>query len=203
MTFTFIITLLTICLLGAMSPGPSLAIVVKHSLAGGRLYGILCAWSHACGIFIYALLTISGLSIVFQHYPILFTTISYLGAAYLAYLGIRSLLSKGGIRDKLQSGEQGSVIKAMRDGFAISILSPKIALFFIALFSQFITEGQAGTDKTIIAFMPAIIDGLWYTLIAAIFSSHSVVERIRSKAAIIDKITGLILISLAIKVIFI
>ncbi|MBF9001496.1 LysE family translocator [Vibrio nitrifigilis] len=203
MTFTFFSTLLSICLLGAMSPGPSLAVVAKHSLSGGRLYGVTTAWSHSLGILIYAILTISGLSLVLERSPFAFKSITYLGAAYLAYLGVRSLLSKGGIEDKLKSGEKSSILEAIRDGFAISILNPKIALFFIALFSQFIGVSQAVQDKAIISVIPPLLDGLWYTLIAIILSSSNVIERIRAKASLIDKISGIILLSLAVKVIFI
>lgn len=202
MTLSFIITLFTICLLGAMSPGPSLAVVAKHSLTGGRLYGIAVAWSHALGILIYAFLTMSGLSILLTHSPMLFKAITYLGAAYLAYLGIRSLLSKGGLEDKLKSGNKVSIKQVMIDGLAISLLNPKIALFFIALFSQFINEANSVSMNLVIAFTPAILDGLWYTLVAIILSNSAIIEHIRSKASVIDKITGLLLILLALKVVF-
>lgn len=203
MTLTFFCTLLGICLLGAMSPGPSLAVVAKHSLSEGRLYGVTSAWSHSLGIFIYAILTIGGLSIVLEHSPFVFKSITYLGASYLAYLGIRSLLSKGGIEDKLKSGEKSSILEAIRDGFAISILNPKIALFFIALFSQFLGISQTVEDKAIISVIPPLLDGLWYTLIAIILSSSKVIERIRARASLIDKVSGIILLLLAVKVIFI
>ena len=61
MTLTTWLSLLAISALGAMSPGPSLAMVVKHSLAGGRTNGIATAWAHASGIAIYAFITLIGL----------------------------------------------------------------------------------------------------------------------------------------------
>jgi len=203
MSLTFFITLFIICLVGAMSPGPSLAIVAKHSLSGGRLYGIVSAWSHSLGIFVYALLTISGLSMILKHSPLMFKTITFMGAAYLAYMGICSVLSKGGIADKLKSGEQESFKEAMRDGFAISILNPKITLFFIALFSQFIGVSQTTFDKAVISVLPALLDGLWYSVIAIILSSSTVVKKLRANASLIDKISGTVLLFLAIKILFI
>ena len=202
MTFSFFITLFGICLLGAMSPGPSLAVVAKHSLTGGRLYGIAVAWAHAFGILIYAFLTMSGLSILLTHSPMVFQGITYLGAGYLAYLGIRSLLAKGGIEDKLKSGTQASIKQVMLDGLAISLLNPKIALFFLALFSQFINASNTGLMNLVIAFTPAILDGLWYSLIAVILSNNNLITHIRNKAVIIDRVTGILLILLAVKVIF-
>ncbi len=101
MTFTVWLSLFTICLLGAMSPGPSLAIVAKHSLAGGRLNGLATAWAHAFGIGIYAFITLIGLAVLLQQSPFLFKTISYCGAGYLAYLGFNALKSKGGVARSL------------------------------------------------------------------------------------------------------
>ena len=199
MTITLFITLLPICLLGAMSPGPSLAVVAKHSLSAGRINGLVSAWSHSCGILIYALLTISGLSVVLQHSPIIFRCINYLGVSYLVYLGIKALQSKGGIAEKIRSGEKGTKIQAARDGFAISILNPKIALFFIALFSQFMSTSYTISEMTVVVLMPALIDGLWYSFIAMILSSSVVVERIHRRASLIDKVSGGFLLLLAAK----
>ena len=62
MELTVWLSLLFVCLLGAMSPGPSLAMVIRHTLGGGPLKGITCAWAHALGIGVYALVTLAGLA---------------------------------------------------------------------------------------------------------------------------------------------
>lgn len=200
MTFTVWLSLFTICLLGAMSPGPSLAIVAKHSLAGGRLNGLATAWAHAFGIGIYAFITLIGLAVLLQQSPFLFKAISYCGAGYLAYLGFNALKSKGGVAAKLESGERVSVWQSAREGFLISLLSPKIALFFIALFSQFVSVGEAWSAKVVIVATPLIVDGLWYTLITFLLSSPLLIEKIRSKAQLIDRLSGVVLILLAVRV---
>jgi threonine/homoserine/homoserine lactone efflux protein len=119
MTFTIWLSLFTISILGAMSPGPSLAMVAKHSLAGGRGNGISTAWAHAFGIAIYAFITLLGLAVMLHNSPMLFKGISYCGAVYLAYLGIKSLCSKGGVLQKLQSGQAISLKESARDIFFI------------------------------------------------------------------------------------
>lgn len=201
MTLTVWLSLFTVCLLGAMSPGPSLAIVAKHSLAGGRINGIVTAWAHACGIGVYAIISLVGLSVVLQQSPMLFKAISLMGAAYLAYLGVNALRSKGGVAAKLESGERTTLLQSAREGFLISILNPKIALFFIALFSQFVALGNVISNQLIIVATPLIVDGLWYTLITLVLSSARVVEHIRTKAVLIDRLSGVILILLAIRVV--
>lgn len=202
MTFTIWLSLLTICLLGAMSPGPSLAIVAKHSLAGGRQHGLATAWAHAFGIGVYALITVLGLSVLLHQFPLLFKTISLLGALYLAWLGFNAIRSKGGIVERLESGKKVSVASAAKEGLFISLLSPKIALFFTALFSQFVVVGSELTDKAIIVTTPLIIDGLWYTLITFMLSSPRLLNGLKSKARLIDQLSGLVLILLAARVIY-
>lgn len=201
MTFTIWLSLFTICILGAMSPGPSLAMVAKHSLAGGRLNGLATAWAHAFGIGIYAFVTLIGLAVVLQQSPLLFKSISYAGAAYLAYLGYNALRSKGGVAARLESGEQTSVWQSAKEGFLISLLSPKIALFFIALFSQFVAVGDSITAKGLIVLTPLVVDGLWYTLITFLLSSPRLIDKIRSKALLIDRLSGVVLILLAARVV--
>ncbi|MBE3657119.1 lysine transporter LysE [Vibrio navarrensis] len=201
MTLTVWLSLFTICILGAMSPGPSLAIVAKHALAGGRKNGLATSWAHAFGIGIYAFVTLVGLAVVLQQSPLLFKTISYAGAAYLAYLGVNALRSKGGVAAKLESGEQTSVWQSAKEGFLISILSPKIALFFIALFSQFVALGNELSNQVIIVATPFIVDGLWYTFITIVLSSSKVVDKIRAKAQLIDRLSGVVLILLALRVV--
>ncbi|MDF2155346.1 LysE family translocator [Vibrio sp. CAU 1672] len=201
MTLTVWLSLFTVCLLGAMSPGPSLAMVAKHSLAGGRVNGLATAWAHALGIGIYAFITLIGLAVVLQQSPVLFKTISLAGAAYLAYLGFNALRSKGGVAAKLESGQQTKVLQSAREGFLISILSPKIALFFIALFSQFVALGNGLSNQMIIVATPFVVDGLWYTFITLVLSSSRLVERIRSKAVLIDRLSGVVLILLALRVV--
>ncbi|NVJ57458.1 MAG: LysE family translocator [Vibrionaceae bacterium] len=201
MTLTIWLSLFTICLLGAMSPGPSLAMVAKHSLAGGRSNGLATAWAHALGIGIYAFITLIGLAVVLQQSPLVFKAISYAGAAYLAYLGYNALRSKGGVAAKLEAGEQSSVWQSAKEGFLISLLSPKIALFFTALFSQFVAVGDSVGAKSLIVLTPLVVDGLWYTLITLLLSSPRLLDKIRAKAQLIDRLSGVVLILLAVRVV--
>jgi len=200
MTFTIWLSLFTICILGAMSPGPSLAMVAKHSLAGGRSNGISTAWAHAVGIAIYAFITLFGLAVMLHQSPLLFKGLSYGGALYLAYLGFKALGSKGGVAEKIELGKAVSIWESARDGFFISMLNPKIALFFIALFSQFVAVGDELSSKAIIVLTPFVVDGLWYTFIAFILSSRKLLDKLRSRAVLIDRISGVVLIALAIRV---
>ncbi|MGI2169160.1 LysE family translocator [Shewanella sp. MF05960] len=202
MTFSTWLGLLAICCLGAMSPGPSLAMVVRHTLSGGRLHGVVCAWAHSIGIGIYALVTLMGLAVVLKASPMIFNAIAIIGALYLAWIGIQSLQSKGGMQQKLAAGKPSSLWEAARDGLAISLFNPKILLFFLALFSQFVLAAQTSVGQGLIVLTPLVIDGLWYTIIAFVLSHSAVLPKLREKSQLIDRLSGVVLILLAIRVIY-
>ncbi|NKF49627.1 LysE family translocator [Shewanella sp. WXL01] len=194
--------LLAVCCLGAMSPGPSLAMVVKYTVTQSRLHGVVCAWAHSIGIGVYALITLLGLAVVLKNSPLLFNSIAVLGALYLAWLGFNALRSNGTSQLNVDGEAQGaSLWQAARDGIAISLFNPKILLFFLALFSQFVAVADSLSGKTIIVLTPLVVDGLWYTLIALILSHGAILPKLQAKSALIDKLSGIVLILLAIRVI--
>ncbi|RYV00591.1 lysine transporter LysE [Shewanella sp. OPT22] len=201
MSFTVWLGLLAICCLGAMSPGPSLAMVIRHTVGGSRLHGIVCAWAHSIGIGFYALLTLFGLAIVLKHSPFIFNSIAIVGAVYLAWMGVKAIQSKGGMQQKLAGGSKASLWQAARDGLAISLFNPKILLFFLALFSQFVRDASDHTGQALIVLTPLVTDGLWYTIIAVVLSHSAVLPKLQAKASLIDKLSGLVLLALAARVI--
>ncbi len=83
----------------------------------------------------------------------------------------------------------------------ISLLNPKLALFFIALFSQFVSVGNDWSAKATIVLTPLIVDGLWYTLIALVLSHSNILDKLKSRAKIIDQLSGVVLILLALRVV--
>lgn len=202
MTFTAWLTLFSVALLGAMSPGPSLAMIIRNTLGGGKMHGIVTAWAHAIGIIGYAFLTVFGLSFVLKQHPMLFNGIAIAGALYLAWLGIGALRAKGGIANKISQGKQQSYLASARNGFMISMLNPKIGLFFIALFSQFLHVDAGLSEQLITLATPPITDGAWYTLVVLVLSRPRILNKLREKAHIIDKITGVVLLGIAARIVF-
>ena len=189
-----------ICILGAMSPGPSLAVVVQNTLAGGRTQGVVTAVSHGVGIVIWALLTAGGIGLLITQQPALFDGMRYGGAILLVYLGIRSLRRTASAAEAFHPVATAGRATPVRDGFAIAITNPKIALFFLALFSQFVRPEAGMGEKVIMALTAGIIDALWYALVALVLSHSAILERLRARARMLDRLFGLILIALAIRV---
>ncbi|MCO4799647.1 MAG: LysE family translocator [Colwelliaceae bacterium] len=205
MEFHLWLSLAFICVMGALSPGPSLAVVVKNTLFGGSKQGYATAISHGFGVALYAALTALGIGVVIVKSPILFSFIQYAGAAFLVYLGIKALMSKKQSIDlnETPSAEKENVqaINGWRDGFLIAFLNPKLAIFFLALFSQFVDANASYQQKIIMVSTVGIIDTLWYLIVAFMFSRGPVLEKLKRNSHIIDKVTGSFLILLAARVV--
>ncbi|MEJ2044078.1 MAG: LysE family translocator [Reinekea sp.] len=188
------LTIVGICVLGAMSPGPSLAVVLKHTLAGGRSKGVAAALAHASGIGLYALICISGLAFVITASEKLFLVLQWSGAAYLFWLGLKGLLSRAKTDQALPEGE---TCTAARDGFMIVFLNPKIAVYFIALFSQVVGTDTTLLAKTAYASTAMVIDGGWYLIVAWLFSNPRWLSSLQQQAVWLERIFGVVLIGLA------
>lgn len=200
MTPTLWLSLAAICALGAISPGPSLAVVLRHTLSNGRGHGILSALSHAVGVALWATLTILGLALLVAQTPLLYFLLTYAGAAYLAWMGIKSLRSKESPLFEAESSP-APFAEAARDGFMISMLNPKLALFFISLFSQFVSADLSRTEQLAMITTAALIDGLWYSIAVVLLSTSGMRRRLQKQSQTIDRISGILFIGLALRVV--
>ena len=127
---------LTAAILLAITPGPGMFYVLTRSLKGGRTEGIASAFGTAVGGFAHVIGAALGLSAILATSSIAFSLIKYVGAAYLIYLGIRTLKSDDNILLHAVPSSRSS--KAFRQGIITEILNPKTALFFLAFIPQFV-----------------------------------------------------------------
>jgi threonine/homoserine/homoserine lactone efflux protein len=202
MEFHLWLSFVVICIMGALSPGPSLALVIKNTLAGGTPQGYATAISHGLGVALYAAITATGIAVVIVQSPLIFSIIQYTGAAFLLYLGIKSLLSK---KENQVFSDDNSIaevkVNGWRDGFLIAFLNPKLAIFFLALFSQFLTGDASDEQKIIMTATVGSIDALWYCLVTFALSRGNIINKLRANSHIVDKVTGSFLILLAARVV--
>lgn len=178
-----------------MSPGPSLAVVLRHTLRGGRVHGATAAVAHSIGIGVYAFLAMSGLAVLITASPDVFRTFQWAGAAYLAWLGIKGLMARPAQEGELtHPGGSGS---AARDGFLVAFLNPKIAVFLIALFSQVVGPDTSWLERGVYAATAWLIDMLWYLLVAWLFSNPRWLGSLQRHAVWFERAFGLVLLALA------
>ncbi|WP_114326441.1 LysE family translocator [Candidatus Colwellia aromaticivorans] len=196
------LSLASICILGAMTPGPSLAVVLKHTISGSRKNGVYASVFHGLGVSIYAVLTVLGMAIIIKETPWLFNLIRYSGIAFLLWLSFKALTTKSTSSGQIANIDQPSFKKSAYEGFMIAFLNPKLALFFLALFSQFINESSLWQQKMIMVLTVGGIDTLWYCLIALVFSQSKMIDKLKKNTNVIEKVTGVALLLVATKIFF-
>lgn len=192
--FTSLLGLSFVCAIGAMSPGPSLAVVLRNTISGGRLQGIMTGVGHGIGFGIYALVAVTGLSALLLANESLFMLLQWGGALVLLWLSYNMLTYTPSDEEKEHesSGRQGFI-----EGFLISFLNPKILVFLVAIFSQFIDPNMTSLDRFFMALLAGIIDTTWYVLVAAVLAGTPLIDLLRSNSVIIDRAIGLVLSLLA------
>ena len=134
---------LTAAVLLNLSPGPDIAFMLGQTLKHGRqagFVGMLGIWS---GAFVHVLLAALGLSAVLATSATAFALVKWLGAAYLLYLGVQALRSSGGafVGDVGSSDSAPQYFSIFRQGLWVSLLNPKVAVFFLAFLPQFVVDG--------------------------------------------------------------
>jgi len=132
---------LTAAILLNLSPGPDLAYILGHTIRSGirsgfaALFGI---WTGAC---LHVLMAAVGLSAILAASAMAFSAIKWVGAAYLIWLGIQALRSKGEGAWIKEAGNALPLSRLYRQGIMVSLLNPKMAIFFLAFLPQFVVEG--------------------------------------------------------------
>ncbi len=132
----FIIAALALLLL----PGPSVLYVVTRSIDQGRIAGLVSVVGNALGSGILAAAGAAGLSAILASSALAFSIVKYLGAAYLIYLGIRRLFGSDGLTPTVI--ERKKLSNIFFQGTLVSLLNPKIALFFLAFLPQFVDPSR-------------------------------------------------------------
>ena len=196
MSITFWLQFVLVCIIGAMSPGPSVALIIRNSVRFSRAAGVLTAIGHACGIGIYASLAILGLHFILTTNLFIFNAIQIIGSIFLLGLGIMFLIDRS---TGLQIEETQKNHNSFFQGLIIAIINPKILIWFTAIFSNFITINSSTITNFILVITPTMIDGIWYVIVAIIVTSYGLKEFFQQKKIAIQKISGslLIIISLS------
>ena len=183
-----------VCAMGAMSPGPSLAVVLRNTISGGRTQGVMTGIGHGIGFGIYAMIAVTGLSAILIADETKFDLLQWAGVVVLLWLSYNMLTYQpsGNPEEHQSSGRRGFV-----EGFMISFLNPKILVFLVAVFSQFIDPQMTDTDRVAMAVIAGIIDTTWYVLVAAVLSGTTIIDKLRENSTIVDRMIGSVLLILA------
>ena len=190
--------LFIICLLGACSPGPSVVVILGFVFSGGRKSGISASIGHGLGVFCYAILCAFGLGFLIEIYGTFFTVVQFLGAFFLLYLSF--IIIKGSIVEKRTSHNVINIDSEKNrfiEGFLIAILNPKIAVFFLSLFSQFLSSEQTHITHLFMAILAGGIDTIVYCIIVILASTKGTASFLENHGSKVSLIFGIMLIFLS------
>ena len=120
-----------VCLLGAMSPGPSLALIIRNSINFNRMSGIVASIAHGLGICVYATVTVIVLEFILKNSGTIFFVIQICGSIFLIILGLIFIFKKNN-ENQIETYQIHS--NSFAQGFIIAIINPKILIWFIAIY---------------------------------------------------------------------
>lgn len=195
----FVIAALSINLI----PGPDVIYIVTNTMKGKMKSGIEASLGLGVGYLIHTLAAVLGLSALILNSAFLFTVIKYLGAMYLLYLGLTSLINCYRNNSKLcaenSTEKQNNVFK---QGVIVSVFNPKVAMFFLAFLPQFIDPMSANATKELL-ILGLLFSGLatmcnlfYASLGSVLFSS----PKAQKYSRILEGVSGTILIGLSAKI---
>ncbi|MDV6319840.1 LysE family translocator [Chromohalobacter sp. HP20-39] len=176
-TFSFLLA----ATLLAIIPGPGVAYVVARTVAGGTAEGITTTVGLTLGGMVHVLAAALGLSVLIAQSAMAFTVLKYLGAAYLVYLGIKTILSRPEASGSPAIKRAGPA-KALRDGIIVETLNVKTAMFFLAFIPQFVSVQQAMAPQFILLGSICVLLNSTVDLIA-VFAASRIVSTGVAKAA--------------------
>lgn len=191
----------------SVTPGPDMAYVVGQSVANGRRAGVISATGVALGSCAHALASVAGLTALIAVSPVMFTLVKYIGAIYLIYLGGKLVMETFGAKPAVVS-ERANIKKdadlygLLSKGFLTTLMNPKVLLFFISFFPQFVVPGG---DHHTASFL---VLGLTYALVAfltdATFamlagSAAGSISRNGRMQKLMDRVVGGVFIALGVR----
>ena len=192
MSLIIFLKIFTVCLLGAMSPGPSMVVVINNAIFKNRYHGILTSLGHGIGIGIYALFAVLGIGLVIKTNLFAFSVIKIISIIFLIYLGFKSITNQDELDFDKKVLKDG--ITSFFQGLSISLLNPKIFIWFVAIYSQFMSIENDIILNTYLILTACIVDATWYIILTLLVTSSLALRFIKSKSFLLQTFVGYVFI---------
>jgi len=192
-------------LFAVMSPGPDFAIVTRQSFVLGRKYALMSSLGISIGILIHMIYCIVGVGYFLKTNQYLFNIFKIIGSLYLFYNGLKSFFQsnisiKKNSNNKFNNNKYKSLMKSFLLGFITNVFNPKATLFFLALFAVLIDSNTPLLVMIFYGFWMTIVTGLWFCLVSYFFTSYLSKIFIDKYSILINKIMGIILMFISLKI---
>jgi threonine/homoserine/homoserine lactone efflux protein len=174
-------------------------VVLRNTMIGGRRQGVMCALGHGLGFGMYACMAVFGLIVLLEEAPNVFTALQLIGCVLLGWYGWSMWHAN---HENLFNEDIGSGAQGFAEGFAIAFFNPKIALFLVAVLAQVLQPDMNLLSKAAVGLLGMTIDAVWYLLVALVLTGTPWLDRLKEKAALIHRITALVLWGFGLSVLF-
>ena len=192
---------LLVALVVVLTPGPATALVLRNALHGGPRAAWATSAGNSTGILLWALASVLGISALVAASEAAFAVLKVVGAVVLVAIGIQSLRRSRGDADALEAAAPARDARShYRQGLLTSFANPKLAVFFVALFPQFVPDGDPVLPATFtMAVIIVVMDLVWFTALALLVSRARRSFAERGWARRMDAIGGGVLMALGVR----
>jgi threonine/homoserine/homoserine lactone efflux protein len=197
MSFFLFIKIFLICLFGAISPGPSMLLVINNALKS-KLNGFMSAIGHGLAIGLYALFSVIGLELLTHNYYNIFIILKILSIIFLFYIGMISITKNKKENLLVKDNNVKNYRIAFLEGFTIAILNPKIFIFFTAIYSQFLSLDNNIVLNFTLVSTAMIVDMIWYIILTILVTVLGFKNFFYRRIFLIRKIVGLLFILISV-----
>lgn len=202
-------SLAMVSLLAAVSPGPDFFIVLRNSLVYSRKHGIFTSLGVAVALFAHLSYSVVGIGVLLAESPFIYGLIKYIGALYLLYIGSKSIIASFKTDASDASYTRSTTLPPLKisfmQGFFTNLLNPKCkcALFFISLFSQFITADTTLSQKIAFGAINWSITLAWFVTLSYLLTTSSLFATLTRFRSTVDRVMGSALLFLGAKLLFV
>jgi threonine/homoserine/homoserine lactone efflux protein len=204
MTWSQILAFMLATTLLVVSPGPNGVLIAKTVPSSGREAGLATIAGFFLAFYVHGALSIVGISIILLKSALAFAFVKYLGAAYLCWIGIKALIAAyrgvAVIADVAPAQRPGSLLKSFAEGFLTNGLNPKVSMFYLAVFPNFIPESEhAVAYAFLLVFLHSMINVVWFGSMVLLFSRLTLVARNGRFQRWLKGVTGAVFIGFGLK----
>ncbi|HEQ1858049.1 TPA: LysE family transporter [Providencia alcalifaciens] len=192
----------TIAALGMISPGPDFFLIIKNAARYQRSAAMMTALGIIVAIALHMSYCVAGLAVLITTTPWLFNILKYAGAAYLIWIGLKSLMPQKAQSVDLMASQHEHVTfkKAFMQGFLCNVLNPKATLFFLAIFTQVLSVDSTFSEKLWFAFIIWGLAVIYWPILVCLIQSAPVRKGLAKVQKYVDKVLGVVLIAFGIRV---
>ena len=198
-----LLTFVPVAALLSLTPGAATALVVRNAARGGRRHAFFTTSGNSIGVLAWGCFAAVGIATIVAASAAVFDAVKLAGALVLLVIGLRSLLSRGDAGTGESTPATASQTGAFREGLLTSLANPKLAVFFVALFPQFIPRGVPVLPSALaMAAVIVAVDLVWYSTLALLVARARKAFVEGGWGRRIERLTGAVLIGLGIRLAF-